>query len=876
MAERANQPGTSQTGGAPVGAESGGIRWRLVWPIPAMVVGVGLLVGGLSIAISSRPKPDPSRPLARAMALVEAGKYEEGISLLNTEVKRFIDAGDAGGVRDEHRRDYHLTVARSFSGAQEALGFNRPENHAVVVDNYGSARRLGATLNEGDVSRLVSSLLATDRLDEALAVVRGLDAAAPRGSEAAAQDGGTGGAPQGGHAGGSRSEPLKVRLMKRIVEHNMRSSSPRDGLTLELLGELQLHPELPPSDRAWVTARQAELLLSAGRAEDAIVKLLPRIRIGEHATRETNAELHALLGRAYFEAGQHDAAMRQLEVASETLEPLDPARAPVEVMIGRILQTVGDLSGARERFRHVVSEHATSESYLPALLGLAEVEGAVIGADAPEDAASDLESSIRRYAEVVDAVRTRNLPARLGVTRDRVSASLLDRAVDREQSGDLASSLRYAKLAESLFREGQVPTDVHGTLARVHRRSGDLLLEEARERAGADFSFATLNPVERTEIKSHFLLAAEHAKSYAALVSATDQQAYADAMWLAADSFDQAGDLESAKREFAAYADGAADADPRRPEARFRLGQTFMALGDFNSAAAIFRSLREGSAAGGRSGASRGASAWSDLSVVPLARCLLGDGLSDNDDEAESLLLSVVDGSLVSPESQTFREALIELGRMYYSSGRHAEAVGRLRELVRRYPDERSSDHWRFWLADALRLSAAGIRSDLDQSLPNDERTRLAEARSERLREAMAGYREVRTSLESKPAARLSELDRLYVRNAYFYEGDCAFDLGDFDTAVRAYDAARQRYADEPASLVAMVQIVNAYVAQGRWAEARTANERASHHLDRFPESVWGRSDLPMERRHWERWLDARTLLDRQEQDSAQAGQETP
>lgn len=900
---------TAQTGTPPP------VRWKLVWPLPTLVIGVGLLVGGMWIAVTSRPKPDPSRPLARAMSLVETREFEEAIELLNTDVKRFIDAGEAGGVTDAHLRDYHLTVARSFSGAQELLGFNRRENHDIVIEAYKASRLFGAQLTEGDISRLVDSYLATDRIDDALAAVKSLDevvnpdaghtaggpahgsqphaAVAVRGDGPGAPPGDVHGtshsdshghgatdhAPAGdgthaahGEHGGAPaaaiavSNQTKIRLIKKIVEHNLRSTSPRDELTLELLNDLMALPELPPSDRAWVTARQAELLLSAGRAEDAIVKLLPRIRMGEHAGPSVNAELHALLGRAYFDAGQFDAAMKQLEVAAETLGPLDPARAPVEVMIGRILQSVGDLSGARGRFEQVVTEHGTTESYLPAMLGLAEVEGAVIGTDAPEDAAADLERSIRRYAEIVDAVKTRSLPPRLGVTRPRVTASLLDRAMDRENANDLANALRYAQLAESLYGDGEAPPEVHSALARTHRRSAERLLSEARERVGPNFSMGALNPVERTEIKTHFLSAAEHAKAFAALVSATDQGGYADALWLAADSYDLAGDLESAKRGFSAYADGAADADPRRPEAKFRLAQTFMALGDFPSAAAILRGLRDGSSSPGGSG---GAGAWADLAVAPLAKCLISDGTPDNDEEAEILLRSVVDGSVVSPESPTFRNALMELGRMYYASGRYAEAVGRLTELVQRYPDEPASGHWRFWLADSLRLSAEAITHDLEQSIPQSERASLSEARADRLREAMAGYRQVRATLEAQPDSLWSELDRLYVRNAYFYEGDCAFDLGDFDAAVRAYDAARQRYADDPASLVAMVQIVNAYIAQERWAEARTANERATHHLERFPESVWTRHDLPMERRHWERWLDARTLLDQRDNESS-------
>jgi hypothetical protein len=89
--------------------------------------------------------------------------------------------------------------------------------------------------------------------------------------------------------------------------------------------------------------------------------------------------------------------------------------------------------------------------------------------------------------------------------------------------------------------------------------------------------------------------------------------------------------------------------------------------------------------------------------------------------------------------------------------------------------------------------------------------------------------------------------------------------LGDYDRAVASYDSAALKYADDPSSLVAMAQIVSAYVAEGQWAQARTANERARRQLARFPDEVWSRPDLPMEKRHWERWLDARTVLERAE-----------
>jgi hypothetical protein len=54
-----------------------------------------------------------------------------------------------------------------------------------------------------------------------------------------------------------------------------------------------------------------------------------------------------------------------------------------------------------------------------------------------------------------------------------------------------------------------------------------------------------------------------------------------------------------------------------------------------------------------------------------------------------------------------------------------------------------------------------------------------------------------------------------------------------------------------------MVQIVNAYAATDRWTEARTAHERARQRFRELPPEAFDRPDMPMDRRHWERWLDS-------------------
>lgn len=786
---------------------------RAGWQIPLLFVSVALLTAGVVTAMKSRPKVDPTIPLQEAEALVAAHEWEKAVTTLNDRVRGFVDSAAA---TDEHRARFRLARARAFAGAVLLPGADRPENHRVIADDFAAAEKLGVTLEAGDVSRLVESLVALGRVDDAVRRIESL----PRDDAS-----------------------RRVRLTRLVIEACLRGPPGRESQTLELLAALAVEPSIGPAERAWVLARQAEMLIAAGRAEEAITKLLRDMQRLRDAPSHTMGELHLRLGEAYMAAGNEPASARQLELADGLLDPHSVLRAEAALMLGRLLKAgagtdAEQMARAADRFAVVVNEYSTSPSYLPAVLELAEIDSA----------AGDHGAACERYAELVEAVRKPGASLPRGVSVERVYASLMERQTGRFLSADYATSLRYGELAASLFEDSKIPAALLLALAQTHRASADALLGAPGEQGAA--AVEKLDPATRSELKRHLLAAGEWFRRHAERVSAEDTQRYLDSRWLAADSFDLAGDMDEARREFALYADGAPDDDARRPEARFRLAQVFQVGRDYATAAALFR---EAMAASG---------AVSDRARVPLARCLLADADASNDDEAERLLLSTVDGSVVGPDAAAFREALVELAGLYYATGRHAEAIARLEEALARFPGDPRAPILRYKLADANRLSAGQIAQTLRQGLPQATREALERERVERLRSAAALYEQVRAELESVTDRRLTDLERVCLRNAYFAIGDCAFDLGDDDAAIAAYDAARLAYAEDPSSLVAMVQIVNAYVRQGRWTQARTANERARQHLARFPDEVWQRPDMPMEKKHWERWLDSRTLLE--------------
>jgi len=331
-----------------------------------------------------------------------------------------------------------------------------------------------------------------------------------------------------------------------------------------------------------------------------------------------------------------------------------------------------------------------------------------------------------------------------------------------------------------------------------------------------------------------------------------DTGAYGESLWWSADAFDRAGDLAATVAAFQQFTTDF-PSDRRFAEATFRLAQAYQARGDAELATKLYRGLIQARDLAG-------AGSFTDASYVPLAQTLLMDADAANDGEAQQILTAVVSGAAGGTNTGVFRDALQELGSSLYRSGEYERAIERFEEYLQRYGDATPLPITTYRLADSYRLSASAIAADLaKEDRPEGEKRDLESKRVERLRLAAGLFERVRTEFEANDHR--SALEDLYLRNAYFYRGDCLFDLREFDDAIRAYDGARERYSKEAASMVAMIQIVSALVAQGELDKAATANARAKRFFESLPTSVWDDPTLPMTRRDWERWLDSQVRL---------------
>lgn len=811
---------------------------RMLWPIAVLAVGGAAIIGGAMWGVKTTPKAEIKSPLSHIEELRAAGDFAAALEELNGKALAYVNIPETD---ESEIREFFLLRARTLYQAQAAAGADRPENNEAIVSDYEAAEKRGATLDPTDTVRIAEGYLATKRLESALERVRSL----PK------------------NEGERRRQLLKLIVQRGIAERGTGGLSA--SRVLELLIGLSKEPDLKAEDAAWALARQAELLIGIGMPGDAAARLMREMQLLRGISPAGMGELYFLLGKAQYESGDRKEAARQLERAMELLGPLDPMQAPARLMTARMLQSTGQVEAARDQYRDILRLFPATPEYLPSLHGL----GAVLATLGEED------ESLGVYSELVERLTQRG--AGIGSTTidglqvSDVADALMARHDDQAGSDHTREAMRYGLMAESLYEADKVPASVLLALGSTSRRIANELMgrggaeaQEEPEGAKHEIDRATLEAA-----RQHYLSAAKYFQRHSQATVITDSAGSARSHWDAADSYDSAGETEQAIREFTYYTQSASDDDPRRPEAKFRLAQAFHGLGDLKTAASLYAELIDAGRASGVDSAERGPNGvllWGDRSIVPLARCYAMDSDEANDAEAERLLQGVLSGRDLAPESPEFRDALVELGTLYYRRERYADAIARLTELLERYPKDRDVTTARYKLADSLRLSSDQIDRELADAIPQSQRLELEKLRRSRRREAVRLYGLVRAALESKQPDQQTDIERTIARNSVFYQGDCAYDSGDFESAISYYDDAKQRYASEPASLVAMVQIVNAYVQRGEWAKAATANQRAVQHLEKFPESVWSQPNLPMEKKHWARWLDARALLDHREQ----------
>jgi tetratricopeptide (TPR) repeat protein len=402
-------------------------------------------------------------------------------------------------------------------------------------------------------------------------------------------------------------------------------------------------------------------------------------------------------------------------------------------------------------------------------------------------------------------------------------------------------------LANEQVLHEEIPASFFARLAATYEQRAD---QVERTIPGASQADKIRRAQQVRELRTH---AGASYIAYSQRLTLVDDKGYGEALWKGVELFDRAAHVHGVISALELFVVERPD-DPLAPDGLLRLGRAYQAAGMFDKAIATYQ----------RNQFRYPNSLAASKSAVPLAQAFIAQGPQSHA-RAEAVLLSVVDNNpLLTPESEEFRQAVLELAQLYYRTNRFEEAVARLEEFTARYPDDDRIGQLLFLMADSYRKSAGLLEERLRQGTGASADaagnaagaaalTEAAAARRERLSRAKALFDQVVAMYREQEPAR--DVDRLYLKLAHFYRADCLYDLGDYAEAIRLYDAAAFKYQDDPSSLAAYVQIVNAYCALGRIDEARTANERAKWLLRRIPRESFTDGSFAMPKAYWEQWL---------------------
>ena len=619
-----------------------------------------------------------------------------------------------------------------------------------------------------------------------------------------------------------------LAIQRKVIDLQLAQDDPTPAeATIE---DYLKNKSISNAEKAWAIGEKAQLQIDAGKFMEARSLLNSALTL--EIDQVAMGTLNYRLGYCAYKLGDPSEAERFLRVARDQLQSKHPLDAEACVLLGKICRDRNDPQEAAAFFEEVLTDHPESRPEPIARLGRGLCRIMLKQDDAGLTDLHDVTSELLAK------------PARAKF-KDEIIAGL-------RQAGDLLNGREnYQGSLEVLTYEQSLDPDpgaaFFARLANVYEKRADQ----------TEASVALATPADRIKLAQQLRdLRTKSGDAYIAYsrkLTLADDKGYGDALWKGIELYDKSGNTASvvtALELFVAERPG----DALTPDALVRLGRAYQAAGLFDKAIAAFQ----------KNQLEYPQSLAASRSAVPLAEAYIAKGPGFYP-KAENVLLSVVNNNpLLTPESEEFRQAVFELGQLYYRTNRFEEAGSRLTEFVGRYPDDPRMGQLLFLQADSYRKSAQVLNQRITaatQPASADASGKnvgvdLAEAaaeRKDRLLKAKGLYDRVVEMYKDKEPT--DDTEKLYLKLSHFYRADCLYDLGQYADAIPLYDAAAFRYQEDPSALAAYVQIVNAYCALGKIEDAKTANERAKWLLRRIPPEAFNDGTFSMPKEYWEQWL---------------------
>jgi tetratricopeptide (TPR) repeat protein len=689
----------------------------------------------------------------------------------------------------------HMLIAAALEAGQKLEKIDVPANHQRIIEQTELAMQMGVK-PEADMHR---------RLGDSYAALGHTSEAAEHYRQAIAMD-----------------PHMSVALRRKVIELELGDDDTANADVS--LSEYLKQPDLTDAERAWALDQRAGILIDVKQFADARKLLADAARLDSDPVDQ--GTFNYQLGYCSYREGLPDDAERYLRLARDQLRVGHPLDSDAAYYLGRIFEERGDPTTAISFYQAVLTSHPDSKAAPLALLGRGICRIKSQQVDPGLTDFHELVAQIDRRAS-----RTKYKPDAIATFRD--AAEYLS------QKEDYQSALEVLKDEQDLE-----PTPPAGFYARIGAAS-EHRADQIEE------TIPDSNPTEKIRRGQQVVdlrnKAGDAYVMYSHELTLLDDHGYADALWKGVDLYDKAGNLPSAMSALELFV-AERPSDRLAPDALLRLGRAYQAAGLFDKAIGAFQRLQ----------LEYSKSLAASKAAIPLAEAYIAKG-PQNYGRAEFTLLSVVENNaLVDPNAEEFRQSLRELAQLYYRTNRYEEAIARLQELTQRYPNDAQKPQMVFMMADSYRKSAGLLDAKLASAQTSaaalaSEVAEAAAARRDRLTKARGLYDQVIDMYRAN--APTEDEDKLYQKLAHFYRADCMYDLGNYEEAIKLYDGAAFSYQNDPSSVSAYVQIVNAYFALGKPEEAKAANNRAKWMLQHMPSDAFKDGTFSMPKKYWDQWL---------------------
>lgn len=615
-------------------------------------------------------------------------------------------------------------------------------------------------------------------------------------------------------------EALKVNPKRKTQIHELLAKADLK-LPNPLLDQALEHNKVVLADKRLGADRRREALLE----QSQILLRMGKLKEAENALAgfppeaEKQADVMLLRGWMQMEQaqtlragkekqGDQAEAQAKCRTAIETLRRVVKhdsvaveTRCQAMYLIGVCLQQSGDVRRALDQFYRTYCDYADSPEAMAASFQSAELNRQ----------AGQQSEAMAGYRRVLTSIKDADSYCNPWIPLDEFRRRIMEVYQAYFNRQNYLPALQLASLLLPVFPEARVVA----LKAETYQAWGRRRLAEA-----ASLPPSQAGPVIR---KGRQLLRAA-GKTYQHLAELhLLTREYSDDLWASAESLLEGHDFATAVTVLREYLKN--EARRRYPRALVSLGEALLATGRLDDA---LESLNECIHFYPRDAASF------------RARLLASSVCVEKGDrkEARQLLEENLNGDLLAPSSEEWRDSLFALGRLLYGEGQYHEAINRLEEAVARYPDCPQTVEGRYFIAEGYRLNARRMRMQIEEDASESVRQAHIRQVTQAFESALKQYEQLENQLSRQQRTReLNTLEKAILRNCSFSIGAVLFDLERYEAAVKAYAVACNRYQNSPEVLEAYLQLARTYRRLDKPNEARSALDQAKVALARMKAS---------------------------------------